>query len=563
MAEKNILAIHDAFYEYLIGIYNENEEFKFRIRLNDDDSFKNGYWFYGNKEETYLHVSFWRFDNKNNTNTIRLYLPLKTNSGNAYCELEANGEGNENSERIIYFQKMVIALGFKEGAKKNNWFKQVEKNVNPITTLALFLKKEKPIIDKYINDNPKESVVGFISEDKFQADCDRVANYRNKVLTNATQQLRDFILEDARLRSIPLPKLPNILSRIYISNFQGIKELIIENLPFTTKWIFLTGENGFGKTSILRGIAKGLIGDENFVSPMSKDAIILLNAFVNSSPYNRQAEEKSKINVSLAAYGVSRFRLAIGDQASSERSQQKTYSLFHDDGQLFNIEQELINSNAYDQPRFEKLKSLFLKLIPNLQDIKIDATNGSPKVRYYEKDDKNETYEAVSLNDLAAGFRSILTMIGDMVIRLAEGKSNFDNLSGIVLIDEIDAHLHPKYQYELPKLLSDIFPKVQFIVTTHSPIPILGLPKDNEPVILTVERSSEQGITIDRKDDDFDIRKLSPEALLTSPIFGFQTLFARGATADEIIPTSDFNEVLEIEEIKERLKKLRAEGLVQ
>jgi ABC-type transport system involved in cytochrome c biogenesis ATPase subunit len=59
--------------------------------------------------------------------------------------------------------------------------------------------------------------------------------------------------------------LPFALSRIEIFDFQGIKHLIIQNIPTNSQWIFLTGENGFGKTSILRAIANGLVGDEALV----------------------------------------------------------------------------------------------------------------------------------------------------------------------------------------------------------------------------------------------------------------------------------------------------------
>jgi predicted ATP-binding protein involved in virulence len=357
--------------------------------------------------------------------------------------------------------------------------------------------------------------------------------------------------------------LPCALKSLSVKKFQGIKELSIDDLPLHARWIFLTGENGFGKTSILRAIAKGLVGSEPFVSLAIHEGDIKVEAIINEKPFKKHRNFSVHTDYSpdfpLTTYGISRFQLTASNQTVSERSKQKTYSLFNDDGLLLNIEQELITSYAYNPPRFEALRKVFLSIIPNLNDIIINQTNGSPKVEYVEKDDNSK----ISLNELAAGYRSILTMIGDMMIRLSDGKENFNDLSGIVLIDEIDAHLHPKYQYELPKLLSEVFPKVQFIVTTHSPIPILGLPENNKPVVLTVERSSEHGITVDRKDDDFDIRKLNPQSLLTSPIFGFHTLFARGAKAEDIIASDEFQDVEKIEKIKKRLQELREKGSIK
>jgi predicted ATP-binding protein involved in virulence len=357
--------------------------------------------------------------------------------------------------------------------------------------------------------------------------------------------------------------LPCALKSLSVKNFQGIKELSIDDLPLHARWIFLTGENGFGKTSILRAIAKGLVGNEPFVSVAIHDGEIKVEAVIKGKQFKKHRNFSDYTDYSpdfpLTTYGVSRFQLTASNQTVSDRSKQKTYSLFNDDGLLLNIEQELITSYAYNRPRFEALRKVFLSIIPNLNDIIINQTNGSPKVEYLEKDNKNK----ISLNEFAAGYRSILTMIGDMMIRLSDGKENFNDLSGIVLIDEIDAHLHPKYQYELPKLLSEVFPKVQFIVTTHSPIPILGLPENNKPVVLTVERSSEHGITVDRKDDDFDIRKLNPQSLLTSPIFGFHTLFARGAKAENIIASDEFKDVEKIEKIKKRLQELREKGSIK
>jgi predicted ATP-binding protein involved in virulence len=361
--------------------------------------------------------------------------------------------------------------------------------------------------------------------------------------------------------------LPCALKSLSVKNFQGIKELSIDDLPLHARWIFLTGENGFGKTSILRAIAKGLVGNEPFVSVAIHDGEIKVEAVIKGEQFkthrNFSVHTSYTPDFPLTTYGISRFQLTASNQTVSERSMQKTYSLFNDDGLLLNIEQELITSYAYNPPRFDALRKVFLYIIPNLNDIKINNDNGNPKLEYIEKDDNGNTFEGISLNEFAAGYRSILTVIGDMMIRLSNGKENLNDLSGIVLIDEIDAHLHPKYQYELPKLLSEVFPKIQFIASTHSPIPILGLPENNKPVVLTVERSSERGITVDRKDDDFDIRKLNPQSLLTSPIFGFHTLFARGAKAEDIIASDEFQDVEKIEKIKKRLQELREKGSIK
>jgi predicted ATP-dependent endonuclease of OLD family len=372
--------------------------------------------------------------------------------------------------------------------------------------------------------------------------------------------------------------LPCALSRIFISNFQGIKALTISDLPLNSHWIFLTGENGFGKTSILRAIAKGLVGDENSVEPLPATTTILLNAIINNKPFQRNATEKITQIMPIVAYGASRFRIDSGDTDMLERSKQVTYSLFKDDGLLINIERILIDAEQTKEKEkakginpttFDKLRSVFLKIIPKLADIKVEyfekeTITNRFQVKYYEQSDNGEIYAPVKLNDLAAGYRSILTMVGDMIIRLSADPNNpLDDLKGIVLIDEIDAHLHPKYQYELPKLLSETFPNIQFIATTHSPIPLLSLPKTLKSVVLTVERTLDEGIKVNRIDEDIEIYRLNPNAILTSPIFGFEELTPPDTTATEMVGTDNFGDVERINDIKKRLTELRKQGVIQ
>ncbi|MEY4936941.1 MAG: hypothetical protein RIS64_3300, partial [Bacteroidota bacterium] len=89
------------------------------------------------------------------------------------------------------------------------------------------------------------------------------------------------------------------------------------------------------------------------------------------------------------------------------------------------------------------------------------------------------------------------------------------DLAGIVLIDELDLHWHPKWQRRLPTLLSEIFPKVQFIASTHSEIPLLGAPENS--IFLKVTRTLEEGVKVHKI--DIDLSNLLPNHLLTSALF--------------------------------------------
>lgn len=75
---------------------------------------------------------------------------------------------------------------------------------------------------------------------------------------------------------------------------------------------------------------------------------------------------------------------------------------------------------------------------------------------------------------LSDGIRSMLTLVADIAFRMVKLNPNLgpyaaSHTDGIVLIDEVDMHLHPSWQQTVLASLREAFPKVQFIVTTHSP----------------------------------------------------------------------------------------------
>lgn len=370
--------------------------------------------------------------------------------------------------------------------------------------------------------------------------------------------------------------LPLTVYRINISNFRGIFNIEIKNLPHNSNWIFLTGQNSFGKTSLLQAIGlyfghieldyKTEKKKNQQVSPEQQriqkieeegNIQILLSEQENNSIILEEIENeevndtqtKYNIGIPYAAYGPSRLVLQNPEsQNKIGRLNTSIYSLFNPDGILLNIEYELLLWKLEKDPRFEIVKELIKSIVPNLHDIIIEGR----EVLYIEKDEYNQTLPPMPFQKLAAGYRSIIAMVGDMYLRLSKNQTDKDpkELGGIVIIDELDVHLHPKLQRKLPGLLSKAFPKVQFIASTHSPIPFLGAPKNS--VFIKVNRSKEEGITAERL--DIDVTNLTPNLILTSPIFGMDFITSVNMEKVEKVETEDtYKKLQENRELRERL----------
>ena len=93
------------------------------------------------------------------------------------------------------------------------------------------------------------------------------------------------------------------------------------------------------------------------------------------------------------------------------------------------------------------------------------------------------------VDDLSDGFRSILSMVADLAYRMVclnpqLGANAVVDTPGVVLIDEIDMHLHPLWQQTVLLDMQRAFPKVQFIVTTHSPQVLSSVPAESVRVLV-------------------------------------------------------------------------------
>lgn len=91
--------------------------------------------------------------------------------------------------------------------------------------------------------------------------------------------------------------------------------------------------------------------------------------------------------------------------------------------------------------------------------------------------------EILPIKLLSDGIKGILGMVADISYRMAllnpQLLDRSNDTPGIILIDEVDMHLHPSWQKRIIEDLTHIFPNVQFIITTHSPSIISNVPKEN------------------------------------------------------------------------------------
>ena len=256
------------------------------------------------------------------------------------------------------------------------------------------------------------------------------------------------------------------------------------------------------------------------------------------------------------AYGSSRLQIQ-NKQAQNEISEKSTttYGLFNVDGILLNIEYELLIWYLKRNPKYDIVKAILLKLLPSIADIQITDNN---EVVYLEQE--NETsqnvYQPLPFQKLAAGYKSIIAMYGDLLIRFYQQQPDVNDpkyFCGIVLIDELDLHFHPKLQRQLPILLSFVFPKIQFIVSTHSVIPFLGAPAHS--VFLKVTRNKADGIQLEQL--NIEIKNLLPNSILTSPIFdldGSEITQKNNQKVDDIRMEDTYDEIESVDQIKARLK---------
>jgi predicted ATP-binding protein involved in virulence len=134
-----------------------------------------------------------------------------------------------------------------------------------------------------------------------------------------------------------------------------------------------------------------------------------------------------------------------------------------------------------EHPVYGAVKEAILGCLPGMRELFFDPKRMEPVVR--------ANGQAWPYDLLSDGQRSVMAMVGDLAVKMMTanphlGPQAIQETAGVVLIDELDLHLHPQWQRRIVADLKRTFPKIQFFCSTHSPQVVGEVPAE-EVILLT------------------------------------------------------------------------------
>ncbi len=409
---------------------------------------------------------------------------------------------NPNNSKTYYNFAILLVEHFKDYKKAKQYYeKAIEINPNNVkayNNLALLLEnhfqeyeKAKQYYEKAIELNPN-LIIAYKN----------LANLLEKYFQdkNEEKSLKSPMLISGDLK--PEKQLKDKIDSISIKNFKIFKNLTVK---FTKGINIILAKNGFGKTSFLQALTLANTDDKNsikdfksFLSFGSEKADIVLQRNNKALEVTVDEYKKKTLNKYILespqvclSYGVNIFTKyeqynydgIINDLITGTGKLHHTESIFSDFS--LNFFDPLIILNKLSDYMGDKavlsirdfIISKINQLIPEYEIIAKDVN----KTHYFR--DKNTNADGLTTKNLSEGYRSNIILLTDIIIRIISLRkkfnyenleSLFNNVSGIILIDEFDRHLHPLWQKVYLKNLKSVLKNMQFVLTTHNPVAILG-----------------------------------------------------------------------------------------
>jgi energy-coupling factor transporter ATP-binding protein EcfA2 len=372
------------------------------------------------------------------------------------------------------------------------------------------------------------------------------------------------------------------------------------------QWTVLLGDNGTGKTTILQAIAGmqtidsfTVAGDEQEskkvepilsagaepfrswrgrarrssflhieVEPLFADGLTTDRADAFTSDDLQVGTGSSVffpagVEINCIGYGASR---RMGENEFSDSGRASVVGLFSeteteisDAGKwLRELDYAAKSGKTQAERRRNQVKAILSDrergILPNVDDLEFTSQEGdysSPRVEFHTP------YGWVTIDQLSLGYRAMIAWVVDLARRLFDRYPESDNPlaePAVCLVDEIDLHLHPKWQRKIIDFLSERFPNTQFIVTAHSPLVVQAAQDANIALLRRVE--------VDDGDDYVEIHNdmepvgnLRVDQILTSDLYGLES--ARPPQLDDLL--EERQELLSKSELTDRDEERLAE----
>ncbi|GMO26022.1 MAG: hypothetical protein Ta2B_05920 [Termitinemataceae bacterium] len=249
---------------------------------------------------------------------------------------------------------------------------------------------------------------------------------------------------------ICLVMVEKFITKIHINKVRHLENLTIELSETERKHLILIGKNGCGKTSVIKAIDDFFVNNHEDVNVSLTSSILETFFGCFSVRYEPEFDLPSDVDKIIP---------------SSSKDFLK-YMVWLDYLQIYaerNGEMEEVH----------RIKSWFNNLLKILREIYncevLTIRYNAKELRHFIEMPNREPF---GLNEMADGYSAILTIVMDLIIKIENFYDGDYNTNGIVVIDEIEKHLHVELQKKVLPFLTTLFPSIQFIVTTHSPFVI-------------------------------------------------------------------------------------------
>lgn len=320
------------------------------------------------------------------------------------------------------------------------------------------------------------------------------------------------------------------------------------------RWTVFLGENGCGKSTILKAIGLLLAGSDALADLLEQPdqwirngadaariaatlctaageerrvALSLRRGDRRDSVIKRNAESLAELDAALrhadrnyfiAGYGAFRRppdpRMKSGMSSRSFGRAAHLQTLFSASPDLVGLEQWAVQLDYAEGHEGRRLVAEALdRLLPGMTFKDIDKRSGEVIMQTVDGD--------VALRQLSEGYQAMAAWAGDLLYRMSEtfkDRRNPLEARGVLLIDEMDLHLHPVWKRRLVDFLNGAFPRLQVIATTHSP---LSVQQCNEHELYVVRREDGKPTLIPFVGDP---SKMRLSELFLSPLVGLETL---------------------------------------